>query len=307
MQEYATNVLRRRAEANVLRPEPALKYFLLFQKTIRDEYSAVTWTSQALRELYVELERMLSALKSWNELEADEAVILLFGSHTDLLKNLRKSANSNTAPKTVFVKMVESSLRNPPRPPAVPKQTWWQYFTGSEPNAPPVKENLVINGIANAVHYFLKTVIKEAIDTSKTNGRQRINKYDVVLALEKIKKTTIRKYIAKKETRFENDYRRSPTTAMDWAPARPQTTTARPYTPARPQAATNGVPSQATQNLIRTVLDESEVLAEQAEMAFREADTSRREKKFAEDALAQCKRDLDWIRQRYQRNRNASE
>ena len=48
----------------------------------------------------------------------------------------------------------------------------------------------------------------------------------------------------------------------------------------------------------KNLLDQSDIWKTLVEQASWEAKTSRAEKKFAEDALAQCKKELEWIKRK---------
>jgi len=285
VQNYALHVFRKRAEANLSKPKSQLIYYDEFAKVIKNTYSDTTWTAPSLHQLYVELEDILLTLKSWDELEADEAVILLFGSYTDILKRIRRSANKNISPEPVLVKMVKNVLQKQPEPPA-------RSFFETLFYAPVVEERVqervqVIRGVANAIQYFLKLVIAEAITSSERNRRKRVNKYDIIYAFSKLKKASIQSYISKTTSAPENGV----------APA-PVAVAARPTQFAVPQANKN---TAIINNLMRNkknLLDQSNTWKTQVEQALWEAKTSRAEKKFAEDALAQCKKELEWIKRK---------
>ena len=273
VQNYALHVFRKRAEANLSKPKSQLIYYDEFAKVIKTIYFKTTWTTPSLHQLYVELEDILLTLKSWDELEADEAVILLFGSYTDILKKVRQSANRNTSPEPVLVKMVENVLQ---------KQPARGFFSSLFYTPERVQ---VIRGVANAIQYFLKLTIAEAITSSERNRRNRVNKYDVIYAFSKLKKTSIQSYISKTTSAPENDA--VPVAAP--VAARPEFEFANKNT------------AIIINNLMRNkknLLDQSDIWKNQVEQALWEAKTSRAEKKFAEDALAQCKKELEWIKRK---------
>ena len=273
VQNYALHVFRKRAEENLSKPKSQLIYYDEFAKVIKTGYPDITWTPQSLHQLYIELENILLTLKSWDELEADEAVILLFGSYTDILKKIRQSANRNTSPYPVLIKMVENVLQKQPA-----RGFFSSLFFTSE-------RVRVIRGVANAIQYFLKLAIDEAIVSSEGNSRKRVNKYDIIYAFSKLKKASIQSYISKTSVP-EN----GPSTAPFQAPFLA-------HAPSQP----NNPHATIINNLMRNkknLLNQSDVWKTQVEQELWEAKTSRAEKKFAEDALAQCKKELEWVKRK---------
>lgn len=292
VQNYALHVFRKRAEANLSKPKSQLIYYDEFAKMIKNTYSDTTWTTPSLHQLYVELEDILLTLKSWDELEADEAVILLFGSYTDILKRIRRSANKNISPEPVLVKMVKNVLQKQPEPPA--RSFFEMLFY-----APVVEERVqVIRGVANAIQYFLKLVIAEAITSSERNRRKRVNKYDVIYAFSKLKKASIQSYISKTTSAPENVPGPIAAGPIAAGPIAAGPIAARPTQFAALQANKNAAIINNLMRNKKNLLDQSDIWKTQVEQALWEAKTSRAEKKFAEDALAQCKKELEWVKRK---------
>jgi hypothetical protein len=251
--EFASNVLKRREDDLAQWGTSLMTRYHEFAAMVQKTYPKVTWTRQSLQELYVELDRLLSALNSRNELEADEAMIIVFGMYTDFLRNIRRVVNSNAAPPDpVILAMVKDVLPAHPNP-------IWKFLGYKSSNYKDVMK------IANGVQYFISLIMQEAIRLALGDQRKGVKKYDVVLALENIRRASIQSFIAARKVE-EN------------------------ATVVEPSLSAN-----VTASLIKNkqmLLDQADVWRTQVEHALAEAKISRDQRKYAEDALAQCERRL---------------
>jgi hypothetical protein len=195
IREYASNVLKRRVEELQSKDPPKLTHLRNFSAMIRDTYSSHRWTPQALREFYIEIENLLTMLKSHKDQETDEAIITIFGVYSALLKNIRKYANSkNARAHPTTIRIVSNVI--PPRKTTYPDKSFiWRIlgYTYDVINYSPASD------FSKAVDYFINRVAKEAITIVSDDNRTQVNKYDIIVAIEKVKKASMKTFIDAKK------------------------------------------------------------------------------------------------------------
>lgn len=195
VKEYALNILKRRIEEQQTKNAPKLTHLAQFSKMIQNASPSVSWTPQALREFYVELEDLLSMLKSHKVQEIDEAIITIFGLYSSILKNIRKSVESNATSRATITRIVEDVL--PPRVSTYPHQSFIWRILGYTYDVVNYSKS---SAFAKGVDYFVNLVTKEAVFIVEQEERNRVNKYDVILALERVKKASMKSFIEAKKT-----------------------------------------------------------------------------------------------------------
>jgi hypothetical protein len=213
MEEYAFNVLKRRAEEQQTKNAPKLTHLRRFSAMIQNAYAPMHWTPQALREFYIELEDLLGMLKSQKIQETDEAIITIFGAYSTILKNIRKSANSNVTPHPTTVQIVKNVI--PPKWSTYPHESFiWRIlgYTYDVANYSAASE------FSKGVDYFIHLVAKEAVNGVRAEKRTQVTKYDMILAIEKVKKDSMKTFIDAKKTNAEAaEPATSPATSeIDW-------------------------------------------------------------------------------------------
>ena len=195
IQEYALNILKRRIEEQQTKNAPKLTHLRNFSKMIQNASPSVSWTPQALREFYVELEDLLSMLKSHKVQEIDEAIITIFGVYSSILKNIRRSVESNATSRATIARIVQDVL--PPRVSTYPHQSFIWRILGYTYD---VVNYSTSAAFSKGVDYFINLVTKEAVFIVEQEERNRVNKYDVILALERVKKASMKSFIEAKKT-----------------------------------------------------------------------------------------------------------